>query len=201
MYLPEEAGIKQVEDIGVHFHHDGSVVYGSRIDTIMGAPPTESSLDLLTRVLVDLEQDTGFITSNLLTMYQRVMLDSLHCNSSQSRPKYRMIMADSIAAVRPAAADAAADGGQEETVQLALDEELIGNAAYKNELRQIVGEIEQMRVFTAGDGASERRLSALVVIGRVGMVRAAASPARTARALGGPRWCAAADAPRPTRRG
>lgn len=210
VYLPEEAGIKQVEDIGVHFHHDGSVMYGSRIDTIMGAPPTESSLDLLTRVLVDLEQDTGFITSNLLTMYQRVMLDSLYCNSSQSRPKYRLIIADSIAAILPsgaaavpssssqgadeeaagkepaggahpigvgdaAAAAAAADNDDDDDEnhalsateeanhqssftssgtphmhELPLDDEMINNAAYKNELRQIVGEIEQMRVFTAG---------------------------------------------------
>lgn len=149
VYLPEQAGIKQVEDVGVHFHHDGSVVYGSRIDTIMGAEPTDSSLDLLTRVLVDLEQDTGFITSNLLTMYQRVMLDTLFCSSSQCRPKYRVILADGLAANGEA---------------LNIDELMAGeNESIKNDLRKLVGEIERIQ------HVPSQTASTLMVVGRVGI--------------------------------
>ena len=150
VYLPEQAGIKQVEDVGVHFHHDGSVVYGSKIDTIMGAEPTDSSLDMLTRVLVDLEQDTGFITSNLLTMYQRVMLDTLFCSSSQCRPKYRVVLADGIAANGEA---------------LNIDELMTGenHDGFKNDLRKLVGEIERIQ------HVPSQTASTLMVVGRVGI--------------------------------
>ena len=150
VYLPEQSGITQVEDVGVHFHHDGSVVYGSRIDTVMGAEPNNSSLDLLTRVLVDLEQDTGFITSNLLTMYQRVMLDTLYCSASQCRPKYRVILADGLKA-----------NGQPVTIDELMAEDYDG---FKNDLRKLVGEIERIH------HVPSQISSTLIAIGRVGAI-------------------------------
>ena len=51
--FPEEGGILQVENFGMHINVDGTVLQGMKIEAVMDRRADNISLDLLSRVLVD----------------------------------------------------------------------------------------------------------------------------------------------------
>eukprot|EP00873_Tetraselmis_striata_P007223 jgi/Tetstr1/427487/TSEL_017614.t2 len=88
--------LQQVEQFGTHVHFDGSFFYGMVINSVMDKIYDNISFDYLTRVLVDIHQDSNVISSNLTTPYQRVMLESVFGGNSSHRPKFNLIMAEAI---------------------------------------------------------------------------------------------------------
>jgi len=101
---PEAEGIMQVEEFGVHVHFDGSVLYGLVVESIMEALTDGISMDKLSRLLVDVQQDSSFLTFSLTTAYQRVLMDTMSAGCSFNREKFNLVMAESISPRLPAEA-------------------------------------------------------------------------------------------------
>ena len=54
--FPEDEGIVQVEEFGMHLNEDGTLIYGMRLDAILDRKADDISLDHLSRVMVDVMQ-------------------------------------------------------------------------------------------------------------------------------------------------
>ena len=61
------------------------------------------SLDLLSRVMVDLQQDSSKLIDSLVAEHQRGLLDIAYYDDRENRDKYTLILAESIEPKMPAA--------------------------------------------------------------------------------------------------
>jgi hypothetical protein len=59
----------QVENFGMHLSVDGTIIYGMLIEAIMDRQSDDISIDLLSRLLVDVHQDSSIIMNDLLSEY------------------------------------------------------------------------------------------------------------------------------------
>jgi hypothetical protein len=93
---PEEEGIVQVEFFGIHISTRGNVVFGMTVDSIMTRRADNVSIDLLTRMAVDVVQDSSTILDDMMTAYQREQMDALYQGHADVRRKYCAYVAKSI---------------------------------------------------------------------------------------------------------
>ena len=114
-------GIEQVEDFGIHIDTAGRVIYGCGLLEVVGKRD-KHSLDNISRVISDLISDSSRLMNNLLTTYQRRLLDLVYFGEPESRNKFVLLLARSI---EP----------EMDAVNFVEDE------AYHNELNQIVKQI------------------------------------------------------------
>jgi len=92
---PEDDDIVQVENFGIHFSKEGTVVYGMMVESIQASLGHNGlSVDLLCRVLADVHQDSSEIVDSLLSSYQRKLLDMVYLGDHLSRDKFNVIMCD-----------------------------------------------------------------------------------------------------------
>eukprot|EP01052_Picozoa_sp_SAG31_P014017 SAG31_NODE_858_length_11437_cov_38.887049_3_plen_844_part_00 len=96
VHFPEDEDIVQVEDMGVHVDHQGSVVYGCALEAVLDRVKCNISLDLLSRVLADLHQDSSELIDSLISEHQRQLLDITYFGDKGNRDKYTIIMAGAI---------------------------------------------------------------------------------------------------------
>eukprot|EP00501_MAST-03F_sp_TOSAG23-6_P001464 GSMAST32.ASY1.ANO1.1522.1 assembled CDS len=82
---PENDDIVQVENFGMHLNVDGTIVYGIFVEAILDRKKDDISLDLLSRLLVDLHQDSSRIMNDLLSQYQSELLNMLFLGESQTQ--------------------------------------------------------------------------------------------------------------------
>lgn len=78
VYLPEDEGVMQFENFGVHMHADGDVVYGVDVDAVMQFEANHIPVDLLSRLKMDLHEDSTRIRESLQSCRQRMLLDNLY---------------------------------------------------------------------------------------------------------------------------
>ncbi len=96
IHFAEKVGIVQVENFGVHVQVDGLVAYGLKVDAILNNSADNISLDLLARVLVDVNNDSSRIVDSLISEYQRTLLDLVYYGDRESRDKIVIILAENI---------------------------------------------------------------------------------------------------------
>ena len=94
--FPEDEGIVQVENFGMHLSKLGTTVYGMKVEAILDRGPDSVSLDHLSRLLVDVHQDSSKILDSLLSGHQRNLLDMVYMGYPDLRGKFNMIMAEDI---------------------------------------------------------------------------------------------------------
>lgn len=145
--FPEEEGIVQVENFGIHLNVDGTVLYGIKIEAIMDRLADHISLDHLSRLLVDVHQDSSKIMDDLLSNYQRSLLDMIFMGDVGNRGKFNMIIADGIEPFLPA-------------------EEYLDREDNENELKQVLGDMHN--AYDIGDDG-------VLIIGRNGVLVAGAN--------------------------
>jgi hypothetical protein len=121
---PEEEGIRQVEHLGIHISMDGTVYYGARVEAILERLADDISLDLLCRMLVDIEQDSSVILNDLVTPTQRSILNLVFREHPGDRSKFKIIFSEKTEPALPAAS-------------------YMDHGEYENELKQILGPIRQ----------------------------------------------------------
>jgi hypothetical protein len=121
VHFPEDEDIVQVEHMGVHVDHLGNVVYGVRLEAIMANAPEHLSLDLLSRVMADLQQDSSTLIDSLVAEHQRSLLDITYYGDRANRDKFTLLVAEGITPRMPAARY--------------LDKE-----DFENELKQVLGD-------------------------------------------------------------
>lgn len=122
IYFPEEEGIVQVENFGVHVHVSGCVFCGIRIEAIQERIKNHISLDSLSRVLVDMQQDSSRVMDTILSTRQRAMLELVYRGFQMNRQKFYIIFAAKLNPSVPG-------------------EEYLDRDKRENELRQILGEV------------------------------------------------------------
>jgi WD repeat-containing protein 35 len=145
---PEEEGIIQVENFGVHIRHDGLCMYGLEIDGICDRASDHVSLDHLSRLLADIHQDSSQIMSSLLSAYQRSLLDLTFYGASGNRDKFNIILAEKIT--------------PHMTADRYMDKE-----SFENELKQVLGDTQSAHDLGSGE---------ILIQGRHGLIFAGASP-------------------------
>ena len=120
---PEDEGIVQVEFFGIHVNTLGNVLFGIAVDSIMARPAESLPIDLLTRMAVDVVQDSSKILHDVLNSYQRHLLHTLSPGSTERRAKFACYLCQAIDPWFASAAQYLDRGDQE------------------NELAQLIGQV------------------------------------------------------------
>ncbi|KAJ1489544.1 hypothetical protein T484DRAFT_1937083 [Baffinella frigidus] len=139
---PEDEGIVQVENFGMHLNVDGTIMCGLKIEAIMERKADDISLDMLSRLLVDVQKDSSQIMNDLLSAYQRSLLSMIFNGDQNQRCKYNMVIAEAIDPKLGA-------------------EEYMDRGDNENELKQVIGDIQGVHDIGADD---------VLVLGRDGLL-------------------------------
>ncbi|DBA04263.1 TPA: hypothetical protein N0F65_009498 [Lagenidium giganteum] len=140
--FPEEDGIVQIENFGIHLNVDGTIFYGIRVEAILDKSADRISIDMLSRLLVDIHQDSSEVMDDLLSSYQSSLLDMVFLGDAASRGKFNLIMADQID-------------------PFMLGVEYMDRGDYENELKQVLGDLHS--VYDIGDDS-------VLIVGQDGML-------------------------------
>lgn len=119
--FPEDPGIVQVETFGISLNAEGTCFYGMQIEAVMDRIKDKISLDHLSRILVDVQQDSTRIVDSVISQRQRDLLDLLFLGDSMNRNKINLIVANEINPHLTA-------------------EEYMDKGEFENELKQIIGD-------------------------------------------------------------
>mmetsp|Transcript_29360 Transcript_29360/g.72630 ORF Transcript_29360/g.72630 Transcript_29360/m.72630 type:complete len:796 (+) Transcript_29360:1982-4369(+) len=142
VFFDNEDNILQIENFGVHFGESGLVTYGLRLDAIMDRVKNKLSLDLMSRLLVDVTNDSSKVVSNLFAAHQKSMLDLTFLEDADNRDKFNCIIADAIHPKMPA-------------------EKYMDKEENENEIKQVIGD-----TYSAHDLNADE----LIVLGKGGLM-------------------------------
>ena len=118
----EAPGVTQVESFGMSLNAEGTCFYGMQLEAVQNRIKDNISLDHLSRVLVDVHQDSSSIVDSLMSQYQRDLLDVVFVGDSINRNKISLVIANEI------------------TPHLTSGEFM--SPEYQNEFSQIVGDVK-----------------------------------------------------------
>ena len=113
--------VVQVETFGVSLNAEGTCFYGLQVEAVMDRIKDNISLDHLSRVLVDVQQDSSAIVDAIISQYQRDLLNLVFLGDAENRNKVNLIIANEI------------------TPHLTA-EEYMDKGEYENELKQVIGD-------------------------------------------------------------
>lgn len=122
--FPEDEGIVQVEEFGMHFDVNGKVVYAMKMEAIMDKLKDDICIDLLARVLVDVHLDSSRITKDLISKYQMSLLETAFMNDAANRDKFNLLITEGI----------------EPKLKEAVD--YLDGEDMENELKQVLGDTQ-----------------------------------------------------------
>ena len=91
-----EDGVVQIEEFGMHISIDGSLMYGMFIEAVMSDHADSISVDDLSRVMVDVHKDSSEIMNDILSEFQRKILDMIYMGDMENRGKFNVLVADTI---------------------------------------------------------------------------------------------------------
>ena len=117
----EDPGVVQVETFGVSLNAEGTCFYGMQVEAVMNRIKDNISLDHLSRMLVDAQQDSSSIVDSVISQYQRDLLDLVFIGDAANRNKFNLIIANEI------------------TPHLTAGE-FMDKGEYENEFKQVVGD-------------------------------------------------------------
>merc|ERR1712166_1181278 len=146
----EDAKVVQIEEFGVSVWKDGTVMYGMQVDSVMDNLYANLSLDHISRLLIDIHQDSSQIAENLISAYQRNLIFTLYNGHPETRPKFNILIAERIS---PHHLDTTNAKGASAFYLNSDDRE--------NELKQVLGDTRT--AFDVGDGS-------VIIFGRDGIL-------------------------------
>jgi WD repeat-containing protein 35 len=111
----------KVETFGVSLNAEGTCFYGLQVEAVMDRIKDNISLDHLSRLLVDVQQDSSAIVDSIISQYQRDLLQLVFLGDAENRNKVNLIIANEI------------------TPHLTA-EEYMDKGEYENELKQVIGD-------------------------------------------------------------
>ena len=117
----EDPGVVQVETFGVSMNAEGTCFYGMQVEAVMNRIKDNISLDHLSRILVDVQQDSSSIVDSVISQYQRDLLDLVFIGDAPNRNKINLIIANEI------------------TPHLTAGE-YMDKGEYENEFKQVIGD-------------------------------------------------------------
>mmetsp|Transcript_2460 Transcript_2460/g.3417 ORF Transcript_2460/g.3417 Transcript_2460/m.3417 type:complete len:855 (+) Transcript_2460:11-2575(+) len=117
----EDDSVVQIETFGVSLNAEGTCFYGLQVEAVMERIKDNISLDHLSRLLVDVQQDSSAIVDAIISQYQRELMNLVFLGDAENRNKVNLVIANEI------------------TPHLTADE-YMDKGAYENELKQIIGD-------------------------------------------------------------
>ena len=96
IFAPMPEGVIQIENFGVNIRTDGTITFGLFIDAISSYGRDHVSLDFLSRLLVDVMNDTSIVMNDILTPYQSTIMDLTFRGDHLQRLKYSLIIARKV---------------------------------------------------------------------------------------------------------
>lgn len=117
----EDPGVVQVETFGISMNAEGTCFYGMQLEAVMNRIKDNISLDHLSRILVDIQQDSSSIVDSVVSQYQRELLDLVFIGDAPNRNKINLIIANEI------------------TPHLTAGE-YMDKGEYENEFKQVIGD-------------------------------------------------------------
>jgi hypothetical protein len=117
----EDPGVVQLESFGVSMNAEGTCFYGMQLESVMNRVKDNFSLDHLSRILVDIQQDSSSIVDSVISQHQRDLLDLVFIGDASNRNKISLIIANEI------------------TPHLTAGE-YMDRAEYENEFNQVIGD-------------------------------------------------------------
>ncbi len=117
----EDPGIVQVETFGISLNAEGTCFYGMQIEAVMEKIKDKISLDHLSRVLVDVQEDSSKIVDAVISQRQRDLLNLIFIGDSSHRNKFNLVIANEI------------------NPHLTADE-YMDKGEFENEIKQIIGD-------------------------------------------------------------
>lgn len=117
----EDPGVVQVETFGISMNAEGTCFYGMQLEAVMNRVKDNISLDHLSRILVDIQQDSSSIVDSVISQYQRDLLDLVFIGDAANRNKINLIIANEI------------------TPHLTAGE-YMDKGEYENEFKQVIGD-------------------------------------------------------------
>lgn len=124
-------GVEQIEDFGVHVDASGRVIYGCQLIELVGKRDRHS-IDNISRVITDLCADSSRMMVNLLSTYQRRLLDLVYFNEPNNRNKFIILTAKKMLPAQSA-------------------KMFVHEPSFKNELNQIIKQTYYGIDFKNGD--------------------------------------------------
>jgi hypothetical protein len=88
----DDSGIAQIETFGLRIQCDGVVTSGLELYDAGGVEGKKISLDLLSRIYADMEQDSTAVVQSCISKTQKMMVEDLWGKSWNYRPTYRIIL-------------------------------------------------------------------------------------------------------------
>lgn len=113
--------VVQVETFGVSLNAEGTCFYGLQVEAVLDRIKDNISLDHLSRLLVDVQQDSSAIVDAIISQYQRDLLNLVFLGDAENRNKVNLLIANEI------------------TPHLTA-EEYMDKGEYENELKQVIGD-------------------------------------------------------------
>lgn len=117
----EDDDVVQIETFGVSLNAEGTCFYGLQVEAVLDRIKDNISLDHLSRLLVDVQQDSSAIVDAIISQYQRQMMNLVFLGDAENRNKVNLIIANEI------------------TPHLTADE-YMDKGEYENELKQVIGD-------------------------------------------------------------
>lgn len=117
----EDDDVVQVETFGVSLNAEGTCFYGLQVEAVLERIKDNISLDHLSRLLVDVQQDSSAIVDAIISQYQRELMNLVFLGDAENRNKVNLIIANEI------------------TPHLTADE-YMDKGEYENELKQVIGD-------------------------------------------------------------
>lgn len=117
----EDPGVVQVETFGVSLNAEGTCFYGMQVEAVMSRVKDNISLDHLSRILVDVQQDSSSIVDSVISQYQRDLMELVFIGDAPNRNKINLIIANEI------------------TPHLTAGE-YMDKGEYENEFKQVIGD-------------------------------------------------------------
>lgn len=77
VYLPEDPGVLQLENFGIHVHANGEVIFGVKVESVMSHVRDHLPVDLIARLVFDLHEDSASTLESISSAHQRLLMSSL----------------------------------------------------------------------------------------------------------------------------
>lgn len=93
--MPHSADdIVQLEELGVHVSVDGLCSYGMRIEALQDRLADAINIDQLARLLVHIQQDTSVLSNDLMSAFQRSLMERIFHGETLTRFKYTVLFCE-----------------------------------------------------------------------------------------------------------
>jgi WD repeat-containing protein 35 len=86
--------IVQLEELGVHISVNGLCSYGMRIEALQDRLADAINIDQLARLLVHIQQDTSVLSNDLMSAFQRSLMERIFQGETLTRFKYTVLFCE-----------------------------------------------------------------------------------------------------------